>query len=87
MGGRKIFRDLMWAMRGIVRADHAYYRSEGLYDFPQRDRGRTLFNWVMIALMALPWTRAWVLKNMGTLKVQGLRKVVERAGPEPEPGV
>jgi len=81
VGGRKIFRDLMWAMRGIVRADHAYYAREGLYDFPQRDRGRTLFNWVMAALMALPWTRGWVLKNMPMLKTQQLRKLVEQVGP------
>lgn len=77
VGGRKIFRDLMWSMRGIVRADHAWYARNGLYDFPQWDRGRTWFNRVMAAMMAVPWSRRWLLKNMGQLKLTAIRKVVE----------
>jgi multimeric flavodoxin WrbA len=77
VGGRKIFRDLMWTMRGIVRADHAYYRREGLYDFPQRDLRRTLFNWTLGAMMALPCSRRWVLRNLGRLKIAAFREVVK----------
>lgn len=42
VGGMKIFRDLVWLMRGIMKADHEYYKAHGLYDFPQRRRGRML---------------------------------------------
>jgi len=83
VGGRKVFRDLMYAMRGLVRADHLYYRRHGLYDFPQQDHRRTLFNWTMAAMMTLPWTRRWLMENMNKLKIAGLRKIVEQQGQAP----
>ena len=36
VGGMKIFRDLIWQMRGIMRADHKFYKKQGIYDFPQK---------------------------------------------------
>ncbi len=35
-GGIKIFRDLIYGMRGVVRDDHRFYKKHGLYDFPQK---------------------------------------------------
>ena len=32
VGGMKIFRDLVWLMRGMMREDHLYYKAHGLYD-------------------------------------------------------
>ena len=34
VGGMKIFRDLIWVMRGIMKADHVFYKKHGVYDFP-----------------------------------------------------
>lgn len=35
IGGMKIFRDLIYLMRGMMRANHRFYKSHGLYDdFP-----------------------------------------------------
>ena len=31
----KIFRDLIWMMRGLMKADHEFYKAHGMYDFPQ----------------------------------------------------
>lgn len=42
VGGMKIFRDLIWVMRGIMHADHKYYKKHGVYDFPQKQRGRMI---------------------------------------------
>ena len=42
VGGMKIFRDLVWLTRGLMRADHNFYRSHGLYDFPQKRWPRML---------------------------------------------
>lgn len=81
VGGRKIFRDLMWSLRGLVRADHSYYRRKGLYDFPQRDHGRTLFNWMLAVMMALPWSRRWLMGKLGELKITKLRQLVEQQAP------
>ena len=36
VGGMKIFRDLIYMMRGLMRADHKYFKSHGQYDFPQK---------------------------------------------------
>lgn len=36
-GGRRIFRDLVFVMQGIMRADHEFYKSHGYYDdLPQK---------------------------------------------------
>lgn len=36
VGGMKIFRDLIWMMRGLMKADHDFYKAHGIYDFPQQ---------------------------------------------------
>ena len=36
VGGMKIFRDLIYMMRGLMRADHRFFKSHGQYDFPQK---------------------------------------------------
>ncbi len=77
VGGRKIFRDLMYALRGIARADHKYYRQEGLYDFPYKDLRRTLFNVATTATMEVPLSRRWVLRRMGQLKLAQFRACVD----------
>ena len=39
IGGMKIFRDLIWLMQGMMKADHKFYKAHGQYDFPQKKRG------------------------------------------------
>ena len=39
VGGTKIFRDLVYLMQGIMQADHKFYKSHGVYDFPQKRKG------------------------------------------------
>lgn len=34
VGGMKIFRDLIYQMRGLMKADHKFYKQHGIYDFP-----------------------------------------------------
>lgn len=43
IGGMKIFRDLIYLMRGMMRADHKFYKAGGYYkDFPQRQWPKSL---------------------------------------------
>ena len=42
VGGMKIFRDLIWLMQGMMRADHKFYKEHGQYDFPQKKAGTML---------------------------------------------
>ena len=51
VGGMKIFRDLIWQMQGLMRADHKFFKKHGQYDFPQRSRGKMLAMHAVGALM------------------------------------
>lgn len=42
VGGMKIFRDLIYQMRGLMKADHDFYKHHDFYDFPQKRKGRIL---------------------------------------------
>ncbi len=52
IGGMKIFRDLIWLMQGMMRADHKFYKSHGQYDFPQKKRGMMLKMYLVGSLLA-----------------------------------
>ena len=53
VGGMKIFRDLIYKMRGLMRADHKFFKSHGQYDFPQKE-WRT--SWKMYLV-------GWLMRN------------------------
>ncbi|HHU84034.1 MAG TPA: iron-sulfur protein [Clostridiales bacterium] len=52
VGGMKIFRDLIWQMQGLMKADHKFYKKHGQYDFPQKKRGRMIAMYAVGALMS-----------------------------------
>ncbi len=52
VGGLKIFRDLIYQMQGLMRADHRFYKAHGFYDdFPQKHRGRIGAMYLVGAMM------------------------------------
>ena len=52
VGGLKIFRDLIYQMQGLMRADHKFYKKHGFYDdFPQKHRGRIAAMYLVGAMM------------------------------------
>ena len=52
VGGMKIFRDLIWLMQGMMKADHKFYKSHGQYDFPQKKCGTMMKMYLVGALMS-----------------------------------
>ncbi|MBQ8402455.1 MAG: NAD(P)H-dependent oxidoreductase, partial [Clostridia bacterium] len=54
VGGMKIFRDLIWLMQGMMRADHRFYKAHGQYDFPQKKWLTMLKMYAVGALLANP---------------------------------
>ena len=50
VGGMKIFRDLIWVMQGMMKADHKFYKKHGYYDFPQKQRG-TIFKMKLVGML------------------------------------
>ena len=51
VGGLKIFRDLIYQMRGMMREDHRFYKKNGFYDFPQKKKGRIVGMYLVGAMM------------------------------------
>lgn len=74
VGGMKIFRDLIWMMQGMMKADHAFYKSHGLYDFPQKQRGTILKMKLVGALLANPKIKA----KMGNRMNEGMLAPYEK---------
>lgn len=79
VGGTKIFRDLIYLMRGIMSADHKFYKKIGLYkDFPQRHRGKMF----MMMLIGYMMNHKKIRKKMGDRINKGMlapyRKVLEK---------
>ena len=54
VGGMKIFRDLIYQMRGFMRADHKFFKSHGQYDFPQKQWKQSLAMYLVGAMIANP---------------------------------
>ena len=52
VGGMKIFRDLIYQMRGMMRADHKFYKKQGIYDFPQKKKLTSLKMYLVGMLLA-----------------------------------
>ena len=52
VGGLKIFRDLIYQMQGLMRADHRFYKEHGFYDdFPQKHKGTIAGMYAVGAMM------------------------------------
>ena len=54
VGGMKIFRDLIYIMQGMMKADHKFYKEHGIYDFPQKQKKRILQMKLVGALISVP---------------------------------
>ena len=82
VGGMKIFRDLIYQMQGLMKADHAFYKAHGLYDFPQRQQKRLWQMRLVGALLALPGAKEKAKGQMTKAMVAPYQRVVERAREE-----
>ncbi len=68
VGGMKIFRDLIWLMQGMMKADHKFYKAHGQYDFPQKKFGTMLKMYLVGALISSPKVKA----KMGNMMNEGM---------------
>lgn len=68
VGGMKIFRDLIYQMRGMMKADHKFYKKQGIYDFPQKNVGKALMMYGVGALLS----SEKVLSKMGNKMNEGM---------------
>ena len=68
VGGMKIFRDLIYQMRGMMKADHKFYKKQGIYDFPQKNKGKSLLMYAVGALLS----SEKILSKMGNKMNEGM---------------
>ncbi len=78
VGGMKIFRDLIWQMQGMMRADHKFFKAHGQYDFPQKKRGTMLKMYLVGALLANPKLKAKMGNAMNEGMIAPYRKILEQ---------
>jgi hypothetical protein len=77
VGGMKIFRDLIWLMQGMMKADHKFYKAHGQYDFPQKKRGTMLKMYLVGALISSPKIKAKMGNAMNEGMIMPYKKVIE----------
>lgn len=68
VGGMKVFRDLIYQMRGLMREDHRFYKQHGFYDFPQKRKGRIVGMYLVGAMMR----NKSIQKKIGSRMTEGM---------------
>lgn len=79
VGGMKIFRDLIYVMQGMMKADHKFYKEHGIYDFPQKQKKRILQMKLVGAMLAIPSVQRKMKGHMNQYIIGPYEKVVEQA--------
>ena len=79
IGGMKVFRDLIWIMQGMMRADHKFYKSHGQYDFPQKQWPRMIAMYAVGTMLANPKLKSKLGNRMNEGMLMPYAKVMEQA--------
>jgi len=74
VGGMKIFRDLIYQMRGMMRADHKFYKKQGIYDFPQKKRLTSM----KMYLVGMLLSNEKIINKMGNKMNEGMLAPYEK---------
>ena len=77
VGGMKIFRDLIYQMRGFMKADHKFFKAHGQYDFPQKKWPQSLAMYLVGAMIANPKLMSKVGNKMNEGMLMPYKKVLE----------
>ena len=78
VGGMKIFRDLIWLMQGMMRADHKFYKAHGQYDFPQKNWPRMLSMYLVGAMLVSPYVKSKLGSKMTEGMLMPYKKLLDK---------
>jgi hypothetical protein len=88
VGAHKNFRDLVYRHKGIMSADHRYYRSHRMYDYPHKDiamrlfnAALRLFNAALLLFRRIPFLCKRVSREIRVGHVRAHRRLVEAHKP------
>ncbi|MEG1527871.1 MAG: NAD(P)H-dependent oxidoreductase [Clostridia bacterium] len=79
VGGNKIFRDLIYVMGGLMKADHKFYKRHNFYDFPQKQLGTKLKMQMVGALMSNKKLRTKMKGKMNEFILKPYDKAIEKS--------
>lgn len=82
VGGMKIFRDLIWLMQGLMKADHKFYKAHGQYDFPQKKRPTMWAMYLVGGMMSSKTIKKKIGNKMNEGMLMPYKKVLEEAKKE-----
>jgi len=78
VGGMKIFRDLIYLMRGMMRADHEFFKSHGQYDFPQKKWKTSMMMYLVGYLMGNKKLKTKMGSKMNEGMIGPYKKAIEK---------
>jgi multimeric flavodoxin WrbA len=78
VGGMKIFRDLIYVMQGLMKADHKHYKKHGVYDFPQKKIGQRILMHGVGLLASIPMVRKKIKKGLDKVIISPYKKVIKK---------
>ena len=79
VGGMKIFRDLIYVMQGLMKADHKFYKQHGIYNFPQKQKKRIWQMRLVGALLAVPSIQKKAKGKMTEAMIGPYQTVIKQA--------
>lgn len=80
VAGGKLFRDAIYAsLRLVFQADHRYFKSHGLYDFPRRSLRTRISEGFLNLMLKIPSFQREFRKRFKEEMVKPLARVLERA--------
>ena len=78
VGGMKIFRDLIWIMQGMMKADYQFFKQHGQFDFPQKKKGTILGMYVVGAMLSSKKIKAKMGNKMTEGMLMPYKKTLEK---------
>lgn len=78
VGGMKIFRDLIYLMQGMMKADHKFYKKHKQYDFPQKQKGTMIKMYLVGMLLSNPGIRGKMGNKMTEGMLMPYKKVLDK---------
>lgn len=79
IGGMKIFRDLIYQMQGMMKADYKFFKAHDQFDFPQKKKGTILGMYLVGAMLSSKTLKAKMGNAMNDGMIMTHKKVVEEA--------
>jgi len=79
VGGHKIFRDLIYELRFVFKADYRFYAKHGMFDYPQKNLPKRLQSGFLSLLTAIPAFRTAFYRMAKSRMLEPYQKIVDQA--------